>query len=160
VPVLFEGSRGFVEAGTEAVGRLGTGATVDESPPGEWGRLPGTTTVKLAVEIGAVAAALEAVREIGGDDLVPVVRGSAGAGVLFVGIAPEPPPERIAEFIDRLRERAAGLGGSVVALRTPRGVKGLVDVWGPVAGLDLMRRVKQAFDPGRVLAPGRFVGGI
>ena len=35
-----------------------------------------------------------------------------------------------------------------------------VDVWGPVSGLDLMRRVKEQFDPERRLAPGRFVGGI
>jgi glycolate oxidase FAD binding subunit len=35
-----------------------------------------------------------------------------------------------------------------------------VDAWGPVSGLDLMRRVKEQFDPERRLAPGRFVGGI
>jgi glycolate oxidase FAD binding subunit len=34
------------------------------------------------------------------------------------------------------------------------------DVWGPVSALDLMRRVKEQFDPERRLAPGRFVGGI
>jgi glycolate oxidase FAD binding subunit len=35
-----------------------------------------------------------------------------------------------------------------------------VDTWGPVPALDLMRRVKERFDPERRLAPGRFVGGI
>jgi glycolate oxidase FAD binding subunit len=29
-----------------------------------------------------------------------------------------------------------------------------------VRGLDLMRAVKDRFDPGHRLAPGRFVGGI
>ena len=39
-------------------------------------------------------------------------------------------------------------------------VKQAVDVWGPVAALELMRRVKDQFDPEHRLAPGRFVGGI
>jgi glycolate oxidase FAD binding subunit len=48
----------------------------------------------------------------------------------------------------------------VVVLDAPADVKAAVDVWGPVAGLDLMRAVKNRFDPQRRLAPGRFVGGI
>jgi glycolate oxidase FAD binding subunit len=39
-------------------------------------------------------------------------------------------------------------------------VRRIVDMWGPVRGLALMRRVKEQFDPGRRFAPGRFVGGI
>jgi glycolate oxidase FAD binding subunit len=36
-----------------------------------------------------------------------------------------------------------------------------VDPWGPGRDdLALMRRVKNAFDPQNVLAPGRFAGGI
>ncbi|WP_344089987.1 FAD-linked oxidase C-terminal domain-containing protein, partial [Nocardiopsis composta] len=35
-----------------------------------------------------------------------------------------------------------------------------VDPWGEVPGLPLMRAVKDAFDPHRVLSPGRFAGGI
>ena len=51
-------------------------------------------------------------------------------------------------------------GGTVVVRDAPTEVKAAVDVWGPVRGLDLMRRVKDQFDPHRVLSPGRFVGGI
>jgi glycolate oxidase FAD binding subunit len=39
-------------------------------------------------------------------------------------------------------------------------VRNLVDLWGPVTGLPLMRAVKDQFDPGHRMAPGRFVGGI
>jgi glycolate oxidase FAD binding subunit len=52
------------------------------------------------------------------------------------------------------------LGGALVVVDAPAPVKAAVDVWGPVPALDLMRRVKDQFDPERRLAPGRFVGGI
>ena len=48
----------------------------------------------------------------------------------------------------------------MVVLDAPAAVKKALDVWGPVRGLDLMRRVKDQFDPTHRLAPGRFVGGI
>ena len=45
-------------------------------------------------------------------------------------------------------------------LSVPAELREGLDVWGPVGGLELMRGVKQRLDPGRHLAPGRFVGGI
>jgi len=39
-------------------------------------------------------------------------------------------------------------------------VRDTLDMWGPVQGLALMRRVKEQFDPEGRFAPGRFVGGI
>ena len=56
--------------------------------------------------------------------------------------------------------RARDHGGSAVVVDAPAAVKAAVDVWGPVPALDLMRRVKDQFDPDHRLAPGRFVGGI
>jgi glycolate oxidase FAD binding subunit len=52
------------------------------------------------------------------------------------------------------------LQGSCVVLDAPAAVKHAVDVWGPIPALDLMRRVKERFDPDGLLSPGRFVGGI
>ena len=66
----------------------------------------------------------------------------------------------MAVTVQRLRATAAGSGGSVTVLTAPAEVRDLVDVWGPVPGLDLMRRLKDEMDPGHRLAPGRFVGGI
>ena len=45
-------------------------------------------------------------------------------------------------------------------LDAPTSVKPQLDLWGPVPGLELMRRVKDEFDPDHRLSPGRFVGGI
>jgi glycolate oxidase FAD binding subunit len=62
-----------------------------------------------------------------------------------------------------LRELRAGLersGGSLVIAHRPAGMAAL-DAWGNAGdALPLMSAVKQQFDPGRTLNPGRFVGGI
>jgi glycolate oxidase FAD binding subunit len=50
--------------------------------------------------------------------------------------------------------------GSAVVMHAPSPVRELVDLWGQVTGLSLMRAVKDQFDPGHRMAPGRFVGGI
>ena len=49
---------------------------------------------------------------------------------------------------------------SAVVLRAPAAVRDLVDMWGPVPALSLMRALKDQFDPGHLMAPGRFAGGI
>jgi glycolate oxidase FAD binding subunit len=49
---------------------------------------------------------------------------------------------------------------TVVVQRAPAAVRATVDLWGPVPALGLMRAVKDQFDPGHLMAPGRFVGGI
>jgi glycolate oxidase FAD binding subunit len=48
----------------------------------------------------------------------------------------------------------------VVVLNAPPQVRTAVDVWGPVPGEALMQSVKDQFDPGHRMAPGRFAGGI
>jgi glycolate oxidase FAD binding subunit len=60
----------------------------------------------------------------------------------------------------RLRATAARHGGSAVLRCAPPHHKAMLDVWGPVPALGLMRRLKDQFDPEHRLAPGRFVGGI
>jgi glycolate oxidase FAD binding subunit len=56
------------------------------------------------------------------------------------------------------RRAAEACGGSLVVLAAPDDVKTRLGAWGtPPSTLDLMRRVKAAFDPDRILNPGRFV---
>jgi glycolate oxidase FAD binding subunit len=50
--------------------------------------------------------------------------------------------------------------GSVVVLHAPPEVRAIVDMWGPVPALGLMRAVKDQFDPEYRMAPGRLAGGI
>jgi len=45
-------------------------------------------------------------------------------------------------------------------LTAPAAIRDRVDLWGPVPGLAVMRRVKAQFDPAGRFATGRFAGGI
>jgi glycolate oxidase FAD binding subunit len=62
----------------------------------------------------------------------------------------------------RIRALVAEVGGSVVIARGPVELRRSVDPWGPIepAALALMRALREEFDPGRVLNPGRYVGGL
>ena len=154
---LLTGAGGVDGRAARAAAALGAGARVTDEQPPWWGRPPWPpdgTALKLSARLTALPGLLTALG-------AATVRGSIGAGVLHVGLASDAP---VAATLDTLRSSLAtldgpgGPAGSVVVLRTPepRGV----DVWGPVGELHLMRRVKENFDPQRLLAPGRFVGGI
>lgn len=76
-----------------------------------------------------------------------------GVGLAWIGLgSPEGSPDG---ELDRLRARAGVLGGIAPVIR---GAGGLGDDEPP--GLHIHRRLKAAFDPAGVLAPGRFWGGI
>jgi glycolate oxidase FAD binding subunit len=175
--VLLEGRPGPLATRARALaGPLGaSGASGEDGAAGEpggepppwWGRLPGELTLKAAVPLGSVVALLGRVRALGLElGLGAAVRGSAGTGVLFIGLEPVPGgwhAERlgpVAALLAGLRRFCSPLGGSVTVLRSPQLLGEGIDLWGEVPGLSLMRRVKEQFDPQQLMAPGRFVGGI
>jgi glycolate oxidase FAD binding subunit len=147
---------------------LGEDAKVSENAPGWWGRAPwedGDVALRLTHEIAGLPRLLDALAETARrHGLRAAARGSAGVGVLHGvlpgGVLPGTDPATVAAVVTELRERASAWSGDVVVLDAPPPVKAAVDVWGPARGLRLMRRVKDQFDPGHRLAPGRFVGGI
>jgi glycolate oxidase FAD binding subunit len=64
-------------------------------------------------------------------------------------------------LVQRIREAAERMDGSLVVERASAEIKAQVDVWGEVGdSLDVMRRMKSDWDPKNTLSPGRFVGGI
>jgi glycolate oxidase FAD binding subunit len=88
------------------------------------------------------------------------LRGHAASGVTFAGI-PAGDLEAAAGFVAELREIRTRRGGSVVLSRAPVELEQRVGAWGYAGdALDLMRRVKEKFDPSGTMSPGRFVGGI
>lgn len=63
--------------------------------------------------------------------------------------------------VSTIRKAAAGLNGHCVVEVCPRELKERIDVWGLEGPqLDLMKRIKEQFDPNGTLNPGRFVKGI
>jgi glycolate oxidase FAD binding subunit len=163
--VLLEGTAaGVADRTATALALLGRGAGASEDLPEGWGRYPwepGGTGLKLTFALSGLPAVLEAARVAGAQvGAAPVLTGSAGAGVLHGALPPGTPPPAVAAVLARLRAVCTAHGGACVVLEAPPGVEAAVDAWGPVPALDLMRRVKEQFDPERRLAPGRFVGGI
>ena len=66
-----------------------------------------------------------------------------------------------AACLAHMRSVAAGMGGSLIATGGAGALPAGYDAWGDAgAALAIMTRIKERFDPQRILNPGRFVGGI
>lgn len=153
VAAAIEGSAaGVSERAEKAAELFGPGSAVAASPPGWWGALPAGPVIKVTAEISRVPSVIEAVG-------LPA-RASAGLGLIYAGVPGETSPGELGSLLAAARTAAISAGGSATVMRAPHEMKTGVDVWGPVPAIDLMRRVKQVFDPEARLAPGRFVGGL
>jgi len=162
--VLIEGSPAAVDAqAADLAGRLEGEAGADL--PEGFGELPwqrragesrrqdaGRVGLKLTHRLGALDQALAAA-----DRILPQarLRAHAGSGVIWLGH-----DEGHLDGLAALRREFAALDGQVVVVEAPPAAKADVDVWGPVRGLDVMRRIKEQFDPERRMSPGRFAGGL
>jgi glycolate oxidase FAD binding subunit len=161
--VLVEGSVEGAERRAAAVAELlcpdvaPGAARLEAEPPSWWGSLPGETVLKATFAPGEADRALQGIRERTDDAFV--VRGSIGVGTLSIGVPAETTTGALAELVAGLRPFFKALGGTVQLLRGTPEQKASVDMFGPVAALDLMARIKAQFDPAGVLGPGRFVGG-
>lgn len=83
-------------------------------------------------------------------------RAHAGHGLIFVTLAGD--AAALISAVTELRQAATNLRGSLVVMENPALLQ--LDAWGTPPALDVMRRLKERFDPTATLNPGRFVGGI
>jgi glycolate oxidase FAD binding subunit len=159
VVVVLEGTSGGVAARAARVQAALPGAVLAPQSPAGAGSRPwaaGGTGLAVACTVPGVAAALSTLRA-GGHRAD--ARGSAGSGIVEVGL-PDLGVDELTGVLRALRAAVRPYDGSVVVRQAAPQVKAEVDVWGPVPALELMRRVKQRFDPAGTLSPGRFVGGL
>jgi glycolate oxidase FAD binding subunit len=106
----------------------------------------------LPTQLPSLIDSLEAV---GGS---PRILGLPTIGVLY---ASWPDLDDAEEAIGRLRAATSALGGSLVIEVCPLDLKRRLDVFGdPPPSFDLMRRIKQQFDPQGILSPGRHLGRL
>jgi glycolate oxidase FAD binding subunit len=174
VGVLLEGTAaGVAERAkrmSEVLGAAGGTPLVAVSPavPPRWGQLPSSsmvirTTFWVSRLPGVLDALVAAAEEAG---VRPAVSGPAGAGALYACLDPRTEDDAAGHFVRGLRDRlltgaevSAGPRGSVVVLVAPQEVLMAAGAYGTVPGAALMRAVKDQFDPGYRMFPGRLAGG-
>jgi glycolate oxidase FAD binding subunit len=110
----------------------------------------GDVVVKVSTVPSGLPQAMSVTRELGG-----TLVARAGLGLAWIQLN----PDGAAAAIEELRRRLAP--APCVVLDAPTGVRAALDPWGGETGpVELMRKVKERFDPAGVCAPGLFVGGI
>ena len=87
------------------------------------------------------------------------INSHAGIGITWIGAA-SGDLSQVESVTSELRKRIVSLQATAIVTRAPAALKRRIDVWGPVNAIEMMRRVKEQFDPNSRLAPGRFVGRI
>jgi glycolate oxidase FAD binding subunit len=165
--------RDFTRLFTE--GGAGATSTLDaEESPAAWREIrdllegtvgaPERLRLKIAVPIAETPALVARAEELlRARQWRGRVAAHAGSGVVRAAgdIPAGTPPETVRDGIEALRREAEAAGGSLVVEGLPGSAKRRLDAWGkPGEGFSAMRRLKQEFDPGGVLNPGRYLGGI
>ena len=157
--VLLElaGYEAAIEAATRRIEDVSTrsGEGVTGAPPDAWGRLRALAgeqagiVLRLGVPATRIAATIEAARGLGA-----AAWGHVAAGSVLV----HAPTIEVAS-VRVLRRNVEATGGFLVIESGPPGLRAAVD---PLGGgeRELVRALKQQFDPAGTLSPGRWEAGL
>jgi glycolate oxidase FAD binding subunit len=146
-----------------------TSIEISTAAPSWWGGVPGPgpgaggaagTLLRVTFWVSALGRVLDAIdgaaRESG---MRPVVHGAAGAGVLSVTLDADAPPAGVGRLVAAIREAIAPGRGGAVVIAAPGRVRSVMGNEA-IPGAGLMRAVKDQFDPGGRMAPGRLFEGL
>ena len=155
-PSVKQQSARLLEVG-EKLGLQGTSCCENEDRQ-LWQRLPQTmwdsgTKSAIICKIGIrPSEAVTAINTLPVQDAL--IHAGSGLGVLRFETA-------TADTLLQVRRGCEAKGGFLTVLAAPADIKQQLDVWGyNGSAIDLMRRIKQQFDPENVLSPHRFISGI
>ncbi len=128
---------------------------------------PHRLRLKLAVPPGRLTEAVRSAELRRGELGNSIAIGArAGSGIVYLTVLlgeslADDDLALIVRGILELRQNCRDLEGSLVVEQCPLQVKERLDVWGDVgSSLPIMRNLKYALDPGGIMNPGRFAGGI
>jgi glycolate oxidase FAD binding subunit len=117
---------------------------------------PRGLAMRCSVLPSQVADAVDALAATDDDALISA---TLGAGVIRVRL-PHSQANGLSD-VDAVRRIVGEFGGHIMVESAPPELKATLDVFGAARGdFAIMRRLKDAFDPGRILAPGRFLGRL
>jgi glycolate oxidase FAD binding subunit len=155
-PSVKQQSARLLEVG-EKLGLQGTSCCENDEHQ-LWQRLPETmwdsgTKSAIICKIGIrPSEAVMAINELPVEDAL--IHAGSGLGVLRFESA-------TADRLLQVRRGCEAKGGFLTVLAAPADIKQQLDVWGyNGSAIDLMRRIKQQFDPENLLSPHRFISGI
>ncbi len=118
-------------------------------------------SLKLSAPRRAIPALAAACLGLGRPESPPEVLADPGFGTVRLFFRGESSDAEILEAVGAARRAARQHGGTAVAETGRLSIKTQLDVWGEEPdGMALMLRIKEQFDPQRLLNPGRFLGRL
>jgi len=115
---------------------------------------PGAVICRAGGPIARWGEFARALEPAGSDDGYPhQILAHVGVGLVYVAAAAESVGPTLAEALGRV---AREVGGYAVVEAAPRALKARLPIWGAEPGaIELMRRLRTAYDPKAIMVPGR-----
>ena len=160
----------------EASGGAGVKIVGEEQASGAFGRQrefvpialessPATTILKMSVLPSRMADLLKITAKAADENGMQWAAVARGLGAIYFALLPTERTEqtlrKVAQATSKIFAGCVSLDGNATIPWCPSEWKTALNIWGPSRGdFELMRKLKKLFDPGDVLSPGRFAGGI
>ena len=124
-----------------------------------------TTILKMSVLPSRMADLLGFAAEAADENALPWAAMARGVGVIYFALLPvemtDQTMKKVAQAANKIFAGCSKLDGNATIPWCPSEWKPALNIWGPNrSDFELMRKLKNLFDPGGVLSPGRFAAGI